>query len=93
MEARSVVRGLPLFIRDQFKIEPSFCCSSGLIANVLQGSWNLSTRRYTSQDEAEQQDKFGLLTEEMAPKEQFISPAHQKALAAEDDKTIFSVEN
>ena len=69
MEARSVVRGLPFFIRDQFKIEPSFCCSSSLIANVLQGSWILSTRKYTSQDEIEQQDKFGLLTEEIAPKD------------------------
>ena len=92
MEARSVVRGLPFFIRDHFQIKPSFFCSSSLIVNVLQCSWISSTRKYTSQDEMEQQDKFGLLTEEIAPKEQFISTAHQKSLAAEDDKTIFSVE-
>ena len=68
-EARSVVRGLPFFIRDRFKIKPSFCCSSSLIANVLQGSWIFSIRKYTSQDEMEQHDKFGLLMEEIAPKE------------------------
>ena len=34
-EARSVVRALPLFIRDYFKLDPSFFCSTDAIAEAM----------------------------------------------------------
>ena len=45
-EARSVARGLPLFIRDHFKLEPAFFCDSNEIAECIEGDWNHKHRTF-----------------------------------------------
>ena len=85
-EARSVARGLPLFIRDYFKLDPKFYCSSDTMVEALAGEWDFEKRIYLTQEEKEEKEKFAHLVDTMtATKEAFISESHQKAFAAEGD--------
>ena len=85
-EARSVVRALPLFIKDYFGLEPSFFCSSDAIADAMEGDWNYDLRTFLTLEEKDEQDKFEDMEDMVnATKEVFISENHQKALAMEGD--------
>ena len=50
-EARSVARGLPLFIRDHYKLKPSYFCSSNEIMQCLEGDWDFKRRSFLAVDE------------------------------------------
>ena len=39
-EGRGVARVLALFIRDHFKLDPIFFCSSDIVTESLQGMWD-----------------------------------------------------
>ena len=85
-EARSVARALPLFIRDYFKLEPTFFCETNEVSTCLQGEWNPKARTFLTFEEKEEKEKFEHLVDTMtAEKEVFISPTHQLAMATEDD--------
>ena len=91
-EARSVARGLPLFIRDDFRLDPTFFCSSEAIADALAGEWNHDKRIFLTAEEKDEKDKFQELEMNItSEKEVFISQSHQQALATENDD-IASVE-
>ena len=47
-EGRSIARGLPLFIRDHFKFDPAFICSSEAISLAMEGDWNYNNRKFLS---------------------------------------------
>ena len=85
-EARSVARGLPLFIRDHFKLEPSFFCGSNEIAECMEGDWNHKNRTFLTREEKNEQQKFShVLDTVTAVKESYISEEHRLAMAAEGD--------
>ena len=85
-EGRSVARGLPLFIRDHFKLDPAFFCSSASLTEALDGEWSLSSRTFLSAEEKIEFDKLELMEDEInAEPEIFISKDHQRALALDDD--------
>ena len=91
MEGRSVARGLPLFIRDYFKLEPDFFCSSEALTDALNGDWDFAKREFQTVDEKVENDRLDNLENEMnAEREIFISKEHQIAMALDDD--IISVE-
>ena len=50
-EGRSIARALPLFIRDYFKLEPAFFCSSDSLTVSLNGDWNFLTRVFQTAEE------------------------------------------
>lgn len=91
MEGRSVARGLPLFIRDHFKLDPEFFCSSTALADALNGNWDFEKREFQTLEEKVEHDRLDDLENEMnAEQEIFISKEHQMAMALDDD--IISVE-
>ena len=81
-EGRSCAQALPALIRDELKLEPSFFCNSELIAEVKSGHWEASKRFFQTAEEKEESDQMALF-EDQAEAEvvEFVSPAHQKALA------------
>ena len=85
-EGRSIARGLPLFIRDYFKLDPAFFCSSGSIAQALEGEWNPKTRTFLSASEKIEDDKLDVIESmALAEKDTFISKDQEAAMAMEDD--------
>ena len=50
-EGRSIARGLPLFIRDHFKLDPSFFCTSEALSLAMEGSWDYKKRKFLSASE------------------------------------------
>ena len=86
-EGRSVARGLPCFIKEYYKKDPSFYCTSDLIYSALNGEWSLKKRTFMTQDEVEEHKRNENLENEMCA-EVFISKDHQRALATKDDDTI-----
>lgn len=90
-EGRSIARGLPLFIRDHFRLDPSFFCSSEALTTALAGDWNYNSRSFLSAEEKVENDKLDLMeAEACAENEQFISKDQQIVMALPDDE--FSVE-
>ena len=86
-EARSVARALPLFIRDYYKLEPTFFCDTNEVTSCLEGEWDYKTRTFLTFDEKEEKEKFDQLIDTVtAEKEVFISASHQIAMAAEGDE-------
>ena len=51
-EARGVARGLPLFIRNFYKLDPCFFFSSKTVLEALKGSWSDKNRTLLTKDEA-----------------------------------------
>ena len=45
-EARSVVRVLPVFIRDYFNLQPSFFYSTDAISELMQGEWDFKNGHF-----------------------------------------------
>ena len=85
-EARSVARGMPLFIRDHFKLEPTFFCGSNEIAECMEGDWDFKLRTFCTRDEKNEQSKFSHLLDSItAVKDSYISEEHRQAMAAEGD--------
>jgi len=87
-EARSVARCLPLFIRDHFKLEPSFYCSSNAVTSALEGKWDFKKRSFLTIDEADEMDKLDNLDNLNAEKKIYISKEHQKVMGIEGDDDI-----
>ena len=85
-EARSVANALPLFIRDYFKLEPSFFCSSDCLAEALAGDWDPVKRVFLTLEEKEEIEKFSEIERTItASNDVFISESHQRALATDGD--------
>ena len=85
-EGRSVARGLPLFIKDFFKIDPGFFCDSEFLAEVFQGEWCYSKRTFLSPDEKEERDRLNTMEDHANAEIQiFISKDQQIALAMDTD--------
>ena len=83
-EARSVARGLPLFIRDHYKLKPSYFCGSDEITKFLEGEWNFSERSFLTSEEKDEKEKFAhLIYMVTSVKEGFISKAHKVVMAIE----------
>ena len=92
-EARGVARGLPLFIRDFFKLDPSFFCSSESLTIALEGFWDYSKRIFLTAEEKDETEKLDNLESELtAQREIFISKDQQRAMA-QDGGTIMSEES
>ena len=92
-EARGVARGLPLFIRDYFKLDSSFFCSSEDLTAALEGHWEYINRTFLTVEEKEEDEKLDKLEMKItAQREQFISKDQQKALAL-DGYTVASEES
>ena len=85
-EGRSVVRGLPCFIQETLLLEPSFYCSSDLLSAAVRGEWDNAKRSFVSEGEKLEQKQLSWLNDCMlATNTNFVSVAHQKAMAMEDD--------
>ena len=85
-EARSVATGLPLFIRDHFKIKPSFFCGSDEVTKCLEGEWDFLRRIFLTPEEKDEKDKFAHLIDTVtAVKDKYISQAHKAAMCTEED--------
>ena len=85
-EARSVARALPLFIKDYFKIKPSYFCSSEVITDCLEGEWDFKKRIYLTLEEKDEKVKFSSLLDNITGvKEVFISETQRTAMAMEGD--------
>ena len=90
IEANSVVRNFPLFIRDHFKLDPTFFCSSHAIADATEGSWDFETRKFLSSEEKEELARLGHMEGTMmVTKVIFISKDHQQAMGMDDNKRLF----
>ena len=86
-EGRSVARGLPHFIRDHFKLEPAFFCTSMALTEAMEGDWNMATRKFLSAQEKMEVDRLEDMEGEVnAVPIAFISKDHQQALAMDDDE-------
>ena len=91
-EARGVARGLPLFIKDHFRLEPSYFCSSDAITSCLEGEWNYESRTFLTLEEKDEKDKFSNLLDNITGvKEVFISET-QKAAMAMDGEDVGTVD-
>ena len=85
-EGRSIARGLPLFIRDHFRLDPAFFCDSDLITSTLEGEWSYKERRFLSANEKLESDKLDLMEiEALAEAPEFISKDQQLAMQLDDD--------
>ena len=85
-EGRSIARGLPLFIRDYFKLDPAFFCTSDAITSALAGDWDYESRKFLSAAEKIEADKLDLMEiEALADHDPFISKDQQLALALSSD--------
>ena len=60
-EARSIARGLPLFIRDHFKLDPLYFCGTEVMAECLEGEWDSKTRSFLTLEEKDERNKFAHL--------------------------------
>ena len=86
-EGRSVARGLPHFIRDFFKLEPAFFCTSTALTEAMDGDWTFSTRKFLSAQEKMEIDRLEDMDEEVnAVPIAYISKEHQQALAMDNDE-------
>ena len=93
-EANSILRALPLFIRDFFQldIQKKQYCRSHLLASAQNGEWNNENRTFLSpQDKREkvQFENLELVTQ-ATTQPTFISADHQRAMTGEapnDDAT------
>jgi hypothetical protein len=87
-EARSVVQALPLFIRDEFGIDPTFYCSYDKYKEVEEGHWNHSTRRFLTKFEKDDEDRTTQLKEALTAQPEadvYISKEHARALQTQTD--------
>ena len=85
-EGRSIARGLPLFIRDHFKLDPAFFCTSEALTLALSGEWDYASRKFLSADEKLESDRLDLMEAEAnAETEVFISKDQQIAMALQDE--------
>lgn len=85
-EARSVARALPFFIRDHYKLQPSYFSASDAIAECHEGSWDFKKRSFLTLEEKDEKAKFEQLVDTVtAEKETFISESHKLAMAMEGD--------
>ena len=76
-EGREVARGLPLFIRDHFKLDPTFFCSSDIVTESLQGIWDFEKRIFFNEDERLENERLNIMKEFMVAEAQlFISKDH-----------------
>ena len=50
-ETRSIARGMPLFIRDHYKLESTFFCGSNEVAECMEGEWDYIKRSFLTRDE------------------------------------------
>ena len=73
-EGRSIARGLPLFIRDHFQLDPTFCCASEALTSTLEGEWDYNSRKFLSANEKLETDKLeAMVSEALAEYDPFIS--------------------
>ena len=88
-EGRSVARGMPLFIRDHFKLDPAFFCSSEALTEALDGVWDNKKRFFLSSEEKIEGDRLDDMEDQAnAEVAVFISKDHQRALTLDDDTVI-----
>ena len=73
MKGRSVARALPLFIRDYFKLDPAFFCSSNILTEALNGDWNFEKREFQTAEEKVENDRLEDLEDEMNAERDFLS--------------------
>ena len=86
-EGRSVARGLPCFIKDYFKLEPTFFCTSDALSESLAGSWDYASRTFLSAQEKMEVDRLDDMEAEVnAEPTAFISKDHQRAMALDTDE-------
>ena len=91
-EARSIAQGLPLFIRDHFKLDPLYFCGTEFMTECLAGEWDLKSRSFLTLEEKDEKNKFAHLIDTVtAEREVFIPEKHQQAMAVEGDN-VDSVE-
>ena len=89
MEGRSVARGMPLFIRDHLKLDPSFFCNSSALTEALEGDWDFKQRKFLSAEEKIEGDRLDEMENEAnAEIEVYISKDHQRALTLDDDSFV-----
>ena len=88
-EVRGVAQGLPLFIRDYFKLDPSCFFSSEALTAALEGYWQYSKRIFLIAEEKEENEKLKTLENEITTtREIFIYKDQQRALAQDGDTVV-----
>ena len=87
-EARGVARGLPLFMRDFYKLDPCFFCSSESVSEALEETWVGKTRTFLTKDKTDEMIKLDNLDNLNAIKKQYVSKDHQKLMALEGDEEV-----
>ena len=87
-EARSVALGLPLFIRDEFGIDPTFYCSYDKYMEAKEGLWNALDRSFLTKFEKDDEDRINLMKESLTarPVEEHISKDHARALQTDNEE-------
>ena len=69
-----MARGLPLFIRDHFKLDPAVFYSFDSLTDTLNGNCNFSERKYLSSEEDIERDRLDEMEDEVSAEvEIFIS--------------------
>ena len=81
-----MAKGLPLFIRDHFKLDPSYFCSNDAVAESFEGKWNFKERQFLTLEEKDEREKFSHLIDTVtAERDIYISEGHKLAMAVEGD--------
>ena len=65
-----MARALPLFIRDYFKLDPAFFCSSDFLNETITGDWNIKTRVFQTCEEITENEGFDKMENEMNTEEE-----------------------
>ena len=88
-EGRSVARGLPLFVRDHYNLDPGHFFNGDFLLETESGKWNYQTRTFLSTGEKEEKDRLDLL-EDYANAEVhlLVFKEQQKALAIDVRRNI-----
>ena len=76
-----------MFIRDHFKLDPAFFCTSDALTTALNGEWDFDSRQFISAEEKIESDKLDLMeSEAQAEYEPFLSKDQQMVMALPNDK-------
>ena len=68
-------------------LDPSFYCSSQFLVDVVQGEWDNDKRVFLSESEKLEGEKLSWTDNMVASNIQFVSIAHKRAMAFEDNST------
>ena len=88
-EGKSVTCGLPLFIRNPFKLDPVFFCNSESLTEALDGELDFEVRSYLSLENKVDFDRPNLMEDKINTETvAYISKNHQRSMAMDNDEIL-----